>query len=67
LDKSIIRYKRFSETFTDDNLLQKFFDTLITDGWEIIYYDEEKDLNLNDGSSALKIVIVACKKQSNLI
>jgi len=59
--EKIIKYKRFDETH-DINTLNKFFDDLITEGWEIIYYNEHK---MAEGK--LHVTIVACKKQNNII
>jgi len=65
-----IKYKRFRESHTESTL-QEFFDRLVTEGWEIIYYSE-----VSQGAGALTnsptemmfhITIVASKKQSNVL
>jgi len=38
--EAYVRYKRFQEAFTETKL-QEFFDKLVTEGWEIIYYKEK--------------------------
>jgi hypothetical protein len=60
MEKSI-KYKRFYETHNSDTL-QDFFDRLVTDGWEIIFYSEH--LMIDD---KLQITAVCCKKQSNVL
>ena len=57
-----IKYKRFTEDFVDSDEIQKFFDELITDGWDIIHYQEEpKDVK------TLNIVVVVGKRQSAVL
>lgn len=73
MEEKYIKYKRFVEDFIMDDYfeknLQTFFDTLITDGFEIIYYHEEiksiiRQKGLNDiTENTLVITIVAGKKQ----
>ena len=36
-----IRYKRFTKQFDNVINIQSFFDELITDGWQIISYNEQ--------------------------
>jgi antitoxin component YwqK of YwqJK toxin-antitoxin module len=72
------KYKRFEETYIyADNKVdtQQFFDNLIKDGWQIIYYNEEKFKTLShipSGSNIpntidnLKITVIAGKKQKML-
>jgi len=63
-----IKYKRFSETHTEKSI-QEFFDKLITDGWEIIYYNEIRQssgtLTNSPQESNIHITVLACKKQDN--
>lgn len=59
-----IKYKRFEVTNTEN--IQQFFDELIKEGWEIIYYNE---VEINGGSGYdkfIKIIVVAGKKQKVL-
>jgi basic membrane lipoprotein Med (substrate-binding protein (PBP1-ABC) superfamily) len=57
-----IKYKRFTKDFIDNDKIQEFFDELITDGWDIIYYQEEpKDVKI------LNIVVVVGKRQNTIL
>lgn len=57
-----IKYKRFTKDFVDSDEIQKFFDELITDGWDILYYQEEpKDVK------TLNIIVVVGKRQSAIL
>jgi predicted nucleic acid-binding protein len=61
-----IKYKRIEKKLTLP-ALQLFFDELITDGFEIIYYNEKKDeINDVEDNSEINVVIVAGKKQIDL-
>ena len=60
--EKFIKYKRVSE-LVDDKTLPELFNELITEGWEIIYYNEE----VHAGINKLKVVIIAGKKQSNVL
>lgn len=55
-----IKYKRF-EKETDEIELQKYFDELIAEGWEIIYYYEKKGY-----PPIISVVIVAGKTHSQI-
>lgn len=55
-----IKYKRF-DIVVDVVELQKFFDELITDGYEIIYYNENQVFC--DGEIKINVIVVGCKKQ----
>ena len=61
-----IKYKRFSEVHTE-NSIQNFFDKLVSEGWEIIYYDEVKKssgtLTDTPGEISIHITVLAGKKQ----
>ena len=59
-----IKYKRFTE-FMDDKALQNLFDWLVTDGWEIIFYKEEAQVNNNQ--NLLRVSIIAGKRQEDKI
>lgn len=52
-----IRYKRFTEEFDNNDEIQKFLNTLSSDGWTIINYIE-KPIDVK----TLSIVIVAGKR-----
>ena len=60
-----IKYKRIEEKLTLP-ALQVLFDELITDGFQIIYYNEKKEINNVWGNPEINVVIVAGKKQSDL-
>jgi hypothetical protein len=60
-----IRYKRFESKLTPEEL-QEFFNKLIADGFEIIYYNENKEPMKNIfGNEEISIVVVAGKKQES--
>lgn len=59
-----IKYRRFN-IIVDSIGLQEFFDKLISDGYEIIYYDETQIFD--DGENKLKVTVVGCKKQNDTI
>ena len=60
------KYKRIEEKLTLPEL-QVLFDELITDGFEIIYYNEKKEeVNNVWGKPEINVVIVAGKKQNDL-
>lgn len=66
-----IKYKRISKKFknnydkSNEYETQKFFDDLISDGWEIIYYDETIEKTTIDSNHLpeLEIVVVVGRKQ----
>ena len=62
------KYKRFSETH-NEKTIQEFYDRLITEGWEIIYYNEIRQptgqLSASPQEVNIHIIIVAGKKQEN--
>lgn len=65
MDKPI-KYKRIEKLLIyNDEIIQDYLDELIKDGFEIIYYNEKEILDGND--IKLKITIIVCKKQSNII
>jgi len=68
--EKIIKYKRFTETHTE-NTIQDFFDKLVADGWEIIYYNEIRQssgtLTNSPQEVSIHITIVAGKKQNNIL
>ena len=68
-----IKYQRITKRTYEGNI-QSLFDELVTGGWEIIYYNEKKEIpNAIESSSSgaradllgdfLEITIVAGKKQ----
>ena len=63
-----IRYKRFSETH-DEKTVQEFYDRLVAEGWEIIYYNEIRQpsgmLSSSPDEKSIHIVVVAGKKQES--
>ena len=60
MEKSI-KYRRFTEKL-DENSIQEFLDKLVTEGWEIISYKEEK---LTD--EKINITVVGSKRQNNVL
>lgn len=65
MDKPI-KYKRIEKLLNyNDEIIQDYLDELIKDGFEIIYYNEKEILDGN--GIKLKITIIVCKKQSNII
>jgi hypothetical protein len=65
-----IKYKRFSGTYNKESL-QAFFDELITDGWEIIYYNEmvrsSGVLTSTPDEISIHVTIIGGKRQSNVL
>lgn len=63
-----VRYKRFSETH-DETSIQNLYNKLITEGWEIIYYNEVRHpsgpLSGVPKEASIHVVIVAGKRQEN--
>lgn len=57
-----IKYKRFEKDVNGHKDIQKFLDTISSEGWDIIHYME----NVKDTFS-LSIVIIGGKKQSNVL
>ncbi len=69
-----IKYKRIIKRITSDTNselnTQKFFDELIKEGWDIIYYNESEtkhNSTIDERFSYLEIVVVVGKKQSNVL
>lgn len=54
-----IKYKRFKEIH-DEESIQKLFDQLVKDNWEIIYYNERIIFD-----NKIEVTIVGSKKQSD--
>jgi len=59
-----IKYKRISKVFilSDNDHQEDFFDDLIFEGWEIIFYNE-KETNGDGGIPELEITVVVGRKQ----
>lgn len=62
--EAYIRYQRFSEYLNKEEI-QPFFDKLVTEGWQILYYTE-KELDRIANSKDLYIIIVAGKTSSQI-
>ena len=69
--ETFIKYKRFEQEINDGNL-QDFFDDLIKEGWQIIFYNEIIKIdyvNVGGGNTVpvkkFMIIVVAGKKQDN--
>lgn len=58
-----IKYKRFE--YKDMESLETFFDDLIKEGWEIIYYNEV-ETKPSESIWGFKIIVVAGKRRSAL-
>lgn len=60
------KYKRFEEILSRIEI-QDFLDSLIKEGWQIIFYNEiELSLDSYNSTLKLKITILAGKKQKAL-
>jgi len=56
------KYKRFNQEINGDVEIQKFLDELTTEGWRIIYYNEEiKDVKL------MSITVIGAKTQPSVL
>lgn len=69
-----IRYKRIKKTIDEDKF-DEFFENLIKDGWEIVYYHEDKPIIERNSVTAnsviefikIPITLVVGKKQNNVL
>jgi hypothetical protein len=65
-----IRYKRFAETH-NERTLQDFYDRLITEGWEIIYYNEIRQptgqLSATPQEINIHVIALCGKKQDDTL
>lgn len=65
--ENYIRYKRFAETHTEKTI-QEMYDRFVTEGWEIIYYNEFRQAagQLSAPQETLIHIIALCgKRQDN--
>jgi hypothetical protein len=62
--EAYIRYQRYSEYLNKEEV-QPFFDKLVTEGWQILYYSE-KELDRVANSKDLYIIIVAGKTSNQI-
>jgi len=60
--EAYIKYQRFVRKLNGDKEIQKFLDEIVTDGWEIICYNE----TIIDFVT-LNVTILGGKKQSNVL
>ena len=60
--EAYIRYKRIHESLHADGI-QYTFNDLVTEGWEIIYYNEKPIIDTNQ----FVVTIVAGKRQSKIL
>jgi len=68
--EAYIKYKRIHESIIDEGEnVQKFFDDLSANGWDIIYYYEvpKSEVKGNGFISSIVITIVAGKRQSKTL
>ena len=65
-----IRYKRFSEPHNDISI-QEFYNRLIEEGWDIIYYNEiihpRGALTNSPQDNMFHVIVVAGKRQENTL
>lgn len=66
-----IKYERFEKSLTIEEL-QNFFDDLISDGWEIITYNELNRIKISESNFSndkikIHFIIVVGKKQNNVL
>ncbi len=64
-----IKYKRFSESHNETSL-QGLYDKLITEGWDIIYYNEimhPVGAQANPADIMIHVVILAGKRQGDTL
>jgi hypothetical protein len=65
-----IKYKRFTGTF-NETTIQEFFDKLVSDGWEIIYYNEVQQpagiLTNAPTDVIIHLTIIGGKKQNDVL
>jgi hypothetical protein len=65
-----IRYKRFSETHTESSI-NTFFEKLVSEGWDIIYYNEIRQasgmLTNTPNEVSIHVTVVGGKRQSNVL
>jgi len=69
--EAYIRYKRIYGKYSDEQL-QNQFNELVTDGWEIIYYNErpiavERNNDNDPYDFSLIVTMVVGKKQSKTL
>lgn len=57
-----IKYNRFTEEFNNKEDIQEFLDMLITDGWEIIYWNEAPKTVV-----ILSIIVLAGKRRTDVL
>jgi hypothetical protein len=60
------KYKRVVQVFTEEEKIQEFLDSLISEGWEIIHYQEGQG-GVLDATISWKITVLLGKKQSNIL
>ena len=70
--ETFIKYKRFEQEIVGEENAQVFFDDLIKEGWQIIYYNEIIKIdyvNVGGGNTVpvkkFMVIVVAGKKQDN--
>jgi len=61
--EKFIKYKRFEIEIFE---IESFFDELVKNGWEIIYYDERITPSTNSISN-VNVIIVCGKKQKTTL
>mgnify|MGYP000945148975 CR=1 FL=1 len=69
-----IRYRRIKKTIDEDKF-DEFFENLIKDGWEIVYYQEDKPIIERKSVTAesviefikIPVTLVVGRKQNNVL
>jgi hypothetical protein len=56
--EAYIKYQRFVKEFGTDEEIQKFLDELVSGGWEIISYNEDKKTQTINGNAIINAVIL---------
>lgn len=62
---NFIRYKREIKNFKSETLLQEYFNELIGEGWEIIYYSEKSYIDNRAVANFDLTVTVVLGKRNN--
>jgi N-dimethylarginine dimethylaminohydrolase len=66
--EAYIKYQRFVKEFGTDEEIQKFLDELISGGWEIISYNEDKRTQMINGNAViLTVITVMAGKRAGVI
>ena len=64
--EAYIKYKRINKTIVEDEI-QDVFDNFITEGWDIVHYQEQKVTHYENKPNTLKVTIILGKRQKNIL